>query len=532
MKIHLGFHFSSHSHRWLRPYISSQKGPVPKKSHQGRKVTADYMSFKPEGQTLYDLSDPLVLSGHYVLTVLKGAVEVGGTVIEASLRPITISCPITPFFAIKPARSFTQACFLPAHGDDNLSEKFKNSVTVIAVAPQKLNDLSKLAPPFKSLFPDLTQVYDRPEFTVYKSWKDQSSQIAAGQKVVLLGPKNSGKSSFARYLINQRVTKQQPVYYLDLDPGQCEFTPPGTLALCLITDFVFGPPYTHCGFESVVKAHTLGYPSPMDTPGRYLEMCADLYSTFLSHTTENPTTLIVNTPGWTKGLGLELNTEVCLTIGPDFMCHMGVDDAFEDFAAAASDACDHIVSVDQVDLSDTPSKFSAAELRVVQSMAYFHKTNPDHLTAWAPYELQYGAEGIYALAVLDSDGIDLAADIAVCVEGTIVAINVTDSPPPVSELSTDIPFISPEDSMALHKETECIGYAVIQSMTAEWIRLLTPLETTAIQNKKVILTRGRLKLPIWELWDQKATSAPWLSSKAAGGLGGSQLKFRRNLQRR
>lgn len=474
--------------------------------------------------TLYALSDPLVLAGHYFLVVLKGAVEVNGTVIEASLREIPVSCPLPPFYAIKPARSFVQASYLA-------NDSHRDAATVVGIKPNPLTNFSKLASPFKSLFPELTVVSDRPELQPFKSWKSLSSQIDHGHKVVLLGPKNSGKSSLGRYLINQRIAKNQHVYYLDLDPGQGEFTPPGTLALCKVTDFVFGPPYSHCGFDNVVKAHSLGYVSPMDTPARYLDIFRDLYDKFLS-VAENET-LIVNTPGWTKGLGLELNSDVCLSVTPDFLCHMGNDEGFQDFTEATKDACDHIVAVDAVDIGENAPRFSAAELRVAQSMAYFHKTNQDHLTTWNPYKLPYGKDGIYALSVLDSDGIDLAQDAQVCTEGTIVAIAACDSPPPISDFSMDIPFVTSDVSMELHKVSECVGYAVIQYMSPDFIRLLTPLDPAVIGNRSVILVRGRLKLPIWEIWDQTSSSpAPWLSSRAAGGLGGSQLKFRRNLQRR
>ena len=43
-----------------------------------------------------------------------------------------------------------------------------------------------------------------------------------------LGGKGVGKSTFLKYVTNRLLTLVGPVLYVDLDPGQAEFTLPGT----------------------------------------------------------------------------------------------------------------------------------------------------------------------------------------------------------------------------------------------------------------------------------------------------------------
>jgi polynucleotide 5'-hydroxyl-kinase GRC3/NOL9 len=49
--------------------------------------------------------------------------------------------------------------------------------------------------------------------------------------IVIRGPKNCGKTTFSRYLVNLLLTKWKKVAYFDIDVGQPEFTPPGLISL-------------------------------------------------------------------------------------------------------------------------------------------------------------------------------------------------------------------------------------------------------------------------------------------------------------
>lgn len=104
--------------------------------------------------------------------------------------------------------------------------------------------------------------------TVPQSWEDAMSAVLhkdvattepdySRHVYLIRGPKNSGKSTFARMLLNRLVTRyvfecdvqyEMPiplhryrrVAYLECDLGQSEFTPGGMVALNIIDKPVFG----------------------------------------------------------------------------------------------------------------------------------------------------------------------------------------------------------------------------------------------------------------------------------------------------
>eukprot|EP00889_Picochlorum_renovo_P008817 jgi/Picre1/35847/NNA_003307.t1 len=89
-----------------------------------------------------------------------------------------------------------------------------------------------------------------------QEWKDVaytmassiSEAMAAGMighppVICVCGGKNTGKSSFCRYLVNMLLNYNSSVDYLDMDCGQTEFTPPGLVSLCEIRQPLVGPPY-------------------------------------------------------------------------------------------------------------------------------------------------------------------------------------------------------------------------------------------------------------------------------------------------
>lgn len=54
------------------------------------------------------------------------------------------------------------------------------------------------------------------------------------------GPKRSGKSTFARTLLNTLTMRFRRVAYLECDVGQSEFTPAGVVALNIVDKPILG----------------------------------------------------------------------------------------------------------------------------------------------------------------------------------------------------------------------------------------------------------------------------------------------------
>ncbi|KNA06160.1 hypothetical protein SOVF_183670 isoform B [Spinacia oleracea] len=131
--------------------------------------------------------------------------------------------------------------------------------------------------------------------------------------VFICGAKNSGKTTFSRYLLNTFLPRYKRVAYLDTDVGQPEFTPPGCLSLTIIDEAT--PDLTIPCLKTPLRCYFFGDVSSKRDPETYLNCIFALYDHYskdLQVSSKNASTgaadlpLIINTPGWVKGLGFDI----------------------------------------------------------------------------------------------------------------------------------------------------------------------------------------------------------------------------------
>ncbi|KAK1991516.1 hypothetical protein LX36DRAFT_590293 [Colletotrichum falcatum] len=216
--------------------------------------------------------------------------------------------------------------------------------------------------------------------------------------VMLCGPKSSGKSTFGRILGNRLLTgtgqqtrnRKTPlsVVVLDLDPGQPEYTPAGTIALVHVREPNLGPSFTHIAageqHVSVVRCHSIASVSPASDPELYLECALDLYHRYQSTCKGLP--LIINTPGWVLGTGLDLLTELASTMKPTEVIYMS-EDGPKETVEGLQVACKETFTLLPSQQSEFTSR-TAAHLRSMQALAYFHTVrNPSNRLTWNPTPL-------------------------------------------------------------------------------------------------------------------------------------------------
>ncbi|XP_061868982.1 polynucleotide 5'-hydroxyl-kinase NOL9 isoform X2 [Colius striatus] len=137
--------------------------------------------------------------------------------------------------------------------------------------------------------------------------------------VLVCGPKNTGKSTFNRYLINLLLNRLPAVEYMECDIGQTEFTPPGCVSLSNITEPILGPPFTHQ--QTPRKMVYYGQTSCEQDTERYLDVVKYVFS---SYKKEVP--LVINTMGWVKGEGLLLLIDIIRLLSPSHIVQMDVYD--------------------------------------------------------------------------------------------------------------------------------------------------------------------------------------------------------------
>ncbi|XP_065505891.1 polynucleotide 5'-hydroxyl-kinase NOL9 [Caloenas nicobarica] len=137
--------------------------------------------------------------------------------------------------------------------------------------------------------------------------------------VLVCGPKNTGKSTFNRYLINLLLNRLPSVEYMECDIGQTEFTPPGCVSLSDVTEPILGPPFTHQ--QTPRKMVYFGQTSCEHDTERYLDVVKYVFS---SYKKEVP--LVINTMGWVKGEGLLLLIDLIRLLSPSHVVQMDVYD--------------------------------------------------------------------------------------------------------------------------------------------------------------------------------------------------------------
>lgn len=147
-------------------------------------------------------------------------------------------------------------------------------------------------------------------FSLPPLWREIGDSLlqAKSPLVLVAGPRKVGKSTFCRYLTHRLLEKWPRLAFLDLDPGQTEFTPPSSMTLAVIQskDAPMGPPLTNQS-KLIPLAHTLflGSSSPSECPLTYVKSLEKLALALEQHKlVHGDKPVIVNTMGWITGLGL------------------------------------------------------------------------------------------------------------------------------------------------------------------------------------------------------------------------------------
>lgn len=394
----------------------------------------------------------------------------------------------------------------------------------------------------------------------------QSSKSERPLAIMVCGPKGAGKSTLCRILANallrkapftgvRDVPEDDYVAFLDLDPGQPEYSPPGDLSLFRLKSWNLGPPFTHPtpGLNQLMKAHHFGHVSPKGDPEHYYNCALDLLDHY-RHMVRGPKpcSLIVNSAGWIQGNGLELLSDLIHTAGLTDVIYMSVsgpEDIVDTLQGATSRS--NVTFHQLVSQSSDFLNRTAGELRMMQTLSYFHMSEPEgkyHAMRWNPWPLtgvaplvvHYAGPKQAILAVtsngdapaLESLNTFLGSILDGCVIG-VVAVDqdfgasaqehdsagideqddimpnhVADTSNRVSIMrtATGIPYLScspssyttsplpPDRSLSL-------GQALIRGTdpNTKTLHLLTPIAATTLQahSPNIVLVRGSLDTPTW-----------------------------------
>ncbi|KAG5039249.1 hypothetical protein JHK85_011725 [Glycine max] len=173
-----------------------------------------------------------------------------------------------------------------------------------------------------------------PDIYIPEQWSEAAESIAHSSMppiALICGAKNCGKTTFSRYLLNVLLHKYTKVAYLDTDVGQPEFTPPAFLSLTIVHKVT--PDLTVPCLKTPERCLFFGDVSSKRDPPTYLSYVFAIYDYYqkkycIYEKGENPCKvklpLIVNTPGWVKGVGYDVLVDMLKYISPTHVVKISI----------------------------------------------------------------------------------------------------------------------------------------------------------------------------------------------------------------
>ncbi|KAJ4765959.1 Polynucleotide 5'-hydroxyl-kinase grc3 [Rhynchospora pubera] len=174
------------------------------------------------------------------------------------------------------------------------------------------------------------------EIAIPIQWPEAAEAISRaaasrpGLVVAICGPKNSGKSTFSRFLLNTLLQRYRRVAYLDTDVGQPEFSPPGSMSLHIVDEVI--EDLSNSSVRAPERSFFFGDISSKRDPEAYLNCVYNLYDHFVTHFRKNGSEdnrgsvlpLIINTPGWVKGTGFDILVEIMRYVSPSVVVQLRI----------------------------------------------------------------------------------------------------------------------------------------------------------------------------------------------------------------
>lgn len=387
--------------------------------------------------------------------------------------------------------------------------------------------------------------------------------------IMVIGNKNTGKSTLSKLLLNSLLLKDSQdanVCYLDLDPGQSEFSIPYCLSLSSISEPIFAMNVPRVN-DSLVDCKFFGYSSPQDSPKSYVSIIKELIDTYNTEYRSKGQHLIINTPGWVRGLGKELLIQLTDFVRPDHLLCLRVPSDGDLILQGLT-----FTEVNFFDAIYQNSRYSASQLRLFNKLTYFHQDLDfqfdflRHLLESSPLRLLYetGSDPIVGINGVCVLGYDISRhfhpdDLISMLECSIVGLHMTESDT-LSNLASGTTLLdsllpnyinnSEFSDLTRASLTRFVGLAIIHSIDKANLcfNMYIPNKVLVAQylkkGYKLVLCKGEGKLPAVEFVSpsilRKQTSKhkkaakndaiPYVNFETRNRVGGA-WKVRRNIKR-
>ncbi|KAA8540891.1 hypothetical protein F0562_024971 [Nyssa sinensis] len=361
-----------------------------------------------------------------------------------------------------------------------------------------------------------------PNIFIPEEWSDAADTITYDSVtspppvVLICGAKNSGKTIFSRHLLNNLLQRYKKVAYLDTDVGQTEFTPPGCLSLVVVDKIT--PDLTIPCLKTPARCFFFGDLSSKRDPTAYLTYIFALYDYYQKEycmfnksecpdNTELP--LVINTPGWVKGIGYDILVDMLKYIAPTHVVKICISAESKNLPAGAfwlDEGDEAAVTLIEVNSARQDSlkrsvlvQKDARLLRDLRIMAYFRQCFPSDLNITTIKELAHAlcVHSPYEVSISNIKIKHLhcqvpSTEIFYSLNATIVGLAVS------SEGSENFP--------------SCVGLGIVRSIDTlkRLVYIITPVPQNTLEKVDVLL-QGFIQIPTSLLQVQGCIS-PYMSA--------------------
>lgn len=564
-------------------------------------LTSNENTFHYDSYQLVGLqaTDVLVLKGQYTLTVLHGSVEIESYRMTAGNGPLNVnasninSLPSIRPISVSQSPEIIAPFAIPFQTIIKITNMVDNLPSIPNLYPHLRNlynsDNTKNTATSKS-FPYTFTNLSEPETNkvstcVPSSWKAcldhlKHRLLNDGQKsksVLIIGNKNSGKSTFMKNLLNTLLSSNSTykLQVLDIDPGQPELCLPGCISLTQLVDPLVGTVESFRVNKISEVVEYLGFNSPVIQPLNYLNKLNRLLDVVNSQ--HRNTITLINCPGWVKGFGVEIISHLSSSINLSYLIQLSDNLRDLDILKDVSwDKQTEIIKIHSITKSSVfSSLYSPSVIRTFKLLTYMHynaaSQNYDFspLLFTSPYRISYLPQtnkidkmldfnGIVGVSIFDSCGL-LMQDTPNSLECQYMAL-VTVTNDALTKYdnsnvqnSSNFPHVI-DESFIHQQQLKFYGLCLIHSVNTEkkTVNLYTPIDVANLRNnllsdnEKLILVKGREDLPLEEMYSTSILKGPaqyWTSfgldclpyvssSLSNDAIGGKTVGIRRNIQRR
>lgn len=512
-----------------------------------------------QGNVLLGLSsnDEILVSGCFRLQIVKGGIKYNDVHYSASWKQLSIwhplSSSISPicssFYAGWDERVFLDKAFC----DRLLLDDFE-CVIRLSNGPSGLRGITRLNPGFKELWvpssycpigseksnttfailsPDTSPIANFSTLSISKAWWDIISKLqmfhknnSQDMRIAVIGGKNSGKSTLLRILLqrflhgNSDQPNTEPIFYLDTDPGQPEYSKPDCISLSKIyPDLALGNHLCQAPSQTIAECY-IGSSSPQDFPVRYLSDVDHLIDQFEEQV--HMGTTLLNLPGWIKGFGIRILNHIVAKFKPTHIVflesskrHTTSNELIIPQLFSSLQRDQYVPLIYKVDGYFGQSEptlqnvFNSSQLREFRILCYFHRSlssqkiqsyNFEPLLKKAPLQVSFGTKsGINAFEFVGGPDKLHSDDIKSALEGTVAGLFT--SPSEVSVVENH-PFKIIEQPTALNFLTMAIIHSInVQDM---FINLYIPEsdqdKILKLKDATFFLRRVKTQTPLCELY--------------------------------